>query len=75
LRVRRSGGGAWSVAVSGSAVVCSVVSWLRSTAPGMLNVESFLRFRQVASIGAQLRSAPVSRTVVASRSQVNVALE
>ena len=75
LKGRRSHRGAWSVAVSGSAVVCGVASRLRSTAESMLNVESVLRFNQVASIGAQLRPALVCRTVGISLSQVNVALE
>jgi hypothetical protein len=41
----------------------------------MLNVEAVLRINRAASIGALLRSAPVSRTVGISSSQVNVALE
>jgi hypothetical protein len=41
----------------------------------MLKVESVLRFNRVASIGAQLRSVLVPRTVGVSLSQVNVALE
>jgi hypothetical protein len=41
----------------------------------MLNVESVLRFDQVASIGAQLRRPLVCGAVGVSSSQVNVALE
>jgi hypothetical protein len=61
--------------VSASPVVCSVAPWLRSTAQGVRNVESVLQFDRVASIGAQLRSAAVFRTVGVRRSQLNVALE
>jgi hypothetical protein len=51
--------GACSVGVSRSAVVCGVLSRLRSAAADKLRVKPALELDQVASSGAQLRSALV----------------
>jgi hypothetical protein len=75
LNGRRLRLGAWLVAASRSAVVCGVFSWLRSALGDVLGVEPVLKFGRVASIGAQLRSAPVYGAVGVSPFAGHVALE